>query len=652
MLASRGAAIGLMKFALAARLWAAARTPGPRRWLWLLLWLLLAFLLAADKPWDAELVRRMQEGVRIRVQDYVQYYLWWAALLNAGATVALLATARWWALPCGLDKARERPQIAGGGRTFLSVLALAVALGAVMALPRLESSFWDDEEYSVRRTIWGAWERDKHGELAFKEVKWRDTFWYFRNARNHALHSILARISLNGWQTVARPGGLGFTEPAVRFPHFVAGLLSIVSVAMLLRRIGHWKAGLAAAFILALHPWHLRYATEARGYAFVLLFSTLCLTLLVNAWERGTWRWWLLYAAGQFCLLYSYTGTLWVVVMLNVAAAAGIAAFHGWGREGRVQLGRWLVAGTLSGMAWLQLMLPGIPQTMLYFQRERAMGELNAGWVRDVLAYMSTGMPWHVAWWAEEDVYPELIDLARQSPGMFWTGATAMALLALLGLLRLLWKRNHLSALAVVLIFPALLTYGFALRKNLFLYEWYLIFTVPALAALIALGLETIFSRLRNEKLKGGLTMTGMAAYLMVFAWVTAPQRDFLRAKPVQQLRESVLFTRPTLDPFDPRNAGILTVTSSAPPGVYDPAAYLVEKVEELEPLLRRADAEGLELYLNYGEIALMRIRKPELLAAFRNRDWFEPVATLRGIEPKLDRFVLRYRRGSYPARP
>ncbi len=52
----------------------------------------------------------------------------------------------------------------------------------------------------------------------------------------------------------------------MRVPTLLVGMLSVAAVAWLLLECGFPLAGAIAAFLLALHPWHLRYATEARGY--------------------------------------------------------------------------------------------------------------------------------------------------------------------------------------------------------------------------------------------------------------------------------------------------------------------------------------------------------------------------------------------------
>src|SRR3546814_7784434 len=66
------------------------------------------------------------------------------------------------------------------------------------------------------------------------------------------------------------------------------------------------SAGVVAAFLSALHPWHIRYASEARAYAFVLCLIPLVIYFFLRALEKGLWRWWAAFGTAEFFLMYSY----------------------------------------------------------------------------------------------------------------------------------------------------------------------------------------------------------------------------------------------------------------------------------------------------------------------------------------------------------
>jgi uncharacterized membrane protein len=86
-----------------------------------------------------------------------------------------------------------------------------------------------------------------------------------------------------------------------------------------LKRLGFARAGVIAAFVLSVHPWHVRYAIELRGYIFTLLFGPLMIYCLIQAIESGRWRWWTGFAASEIALLYAYPGCLYMVAIANFA---------------------------------------------------------------------------------------------------------------------------------------------------------------------------------------------------------------------------------------------------------------------------------------------------------------------------------------------
>src|SRR5690606_39114004 len=136
-----------------------------------------------------------------------------------------------------------------------------LACAAVNA-PRLAHSLWDDEEYTLRRIVLGSYRVNDKGEPKLKEVPWSDTFWYYGKPNNHFLNSISARLSNSAWRVVARPTGLQFSEVGLRLPAFLAGILSIGAWAFLLRILGFPAAGALAAWLIVLHPWHMRFVPE------------------------------------------------------------------------------------------------------------------------------------------------------------------------------------------------------------------------------------------------------------------------------------------------------------------------------------------------------------------------------------------------------
>ena len=149
-------------------------------------------------------------------------------------------------------------------RGFLLCVGGAMAACAILGFPRLGQSLWEDEEYSVRRCIVGGHRVNADGSVEAKYFPWRNTLWNYSSTANHVLQSALPRRSHSAWRTVARPGGLRLSEAAIRLPSYLAGILVVGVIALLMARFGFAWEGALASWLIAIHPWHLRFATEAR----------------------------------------------------------------------------------------------------------------------------------------------------------------------------------------------------------------------------------------------------------------------------------------------------------------------------------------------------------------------------------------------------
>ena len=249
------------------------------------------------------------------------------------------------------------PRGRGDGSQFLDLLA--TALSEFLARRKLPNSQRD------RRHLQGL----PDGSLKLKPVSWQATLFYYRKP-NHTLYSGIARACNDVWQLITRPKGLQFSESVIRFPAYIAGIASIATIALLLNELQFASAGVVAAFLSAFHPWHIRYASEARAYAFVLCLIPLVIFFFLRALENGRLRWWAAFAIGEFLLMYSYPTCVYVLVVLNVCALPAI--WWRWGRssDAITQIMRLTVSNVFAAMFFPPLMLPCVPQFLAYVKRE------------------------------------------------------------------------------------------------------------------------------------------------------------------------------------------------------------------------------------------------------------------------------------------
>jgi hypothetical protein len=583
-------------------------------------------------------------AARMKTPQYVGVYVWWAMLGCLGITAGLIVLCPWWAsdeMSAALRVLRRgtRP------RWFPPLVGLAMLVCAGTGIPRLNQSLWDDEELCVRYSIWGRFDPldSPAGERSFKPIGWRETVYgYPKGPNNHNLQSIASRAGLETWR-VFSGRTFPFPEWPMRVPTLLAGMCSVAGVALLVDECGFPLAGVLAAFLLALHPWHLRYGTEVRGYVFAMaLFSFLSLFWL-RAMRFGAWKWWALFGAAQVALIYAYPSTLITVAMLNVLTIPLFLSMRESAQPFVIQGGRWFFVNSVSAMALLVLMLPLLPQTQVYLDLQR---HVALGWpfVRNALSFFLAGVPWTKESFPDP-LYPNLWLHAVNHPYLFYPACVAAALLLLAGIFAFAKKGAKTSVLALVTIASPIVVFLASRMKGVIIYESYVNFVLPGVVALVAVGIvalaELVGKRLQSRLLAP--VVTGLA--VVVFIAGTWRSTAWLMTHPLQPIKESVILTRGSLDPKNTKK--VLTASFCIPPYLYDAGMIRLDSVAEMIALMKRADAEKMPLFLNIGMPWAARDYSPQMWKLFTDRRLFDAPEQLRGFEPGLDRLVARYRPGS-----
>lgn len=163
-------------------------------------------------------------------------------------------------------RSRRAPAVPGTpdrfGPRHWTLLAVVTLLGTVLRLWGLgEWSFWIDEAHTWRDATMAL-----GGENGFLRS---DRVFY-------PLAPTLLRFLIGvGW--------IGYDEGALRLPFAVFGIGTLPLVALAGRRlVGAWPAVLAAA-LLAVHPWHIYWSQNVRGYVLVML-ATVVAANRAHAW--------------------------------------------------------------------------------------------------------------------------------------------------------------------------------------------------------------------------------------------------------------------------------------------------------------------------------------------------------------------------------
>ena len=148
-----------------------------------------------------------------------------------------------------------------------------------------------------------------------------DTLFYYRKPTNHVLYSVAARASLGVWRAATGAAPQSWDAFALRFPAYAAALLSVFGLGLLVFHLGFPRAAAAAAFLLAIHPWHIRYGADGRGYAFMVLLAIVAAAFLLRGLRRGGWTAWLGYAAAQLAMLWVHPLALYFPLAVGAAGS-------------------------------------------------------------------------------------------------------------------------------------------------------------------------------------------------------------------------------------------------------------------------------------------------------------------------------------------
>lgn len=600
------------------------------------LWMLLA-----KKPWMVEVVKRP------KVEEFFVIYAWYGAGLALVVLVGLACIAPWWA-----GRVVQPGAVCGpkqSARWFWPLVGLAMVSSAVFSFPRLGHSLWDDEEYNVRMSILGKYQIQQGDEpVKFRKLSWTETLAEYREPNNHVLHSLLARLSLQAFHPYkTHSNELPFSETALRIPAFVFGILSVASLALLLKDLGRPGAGVVAAFLIAMHPWHVRYTSECRGYSLVLFLVPLIFLFWRRSILEGSWKWWSALALTQFALVYTYPGTLFILIVLNLAALPLMLFLAQAAKPFSAQSGRWFAASAMSAVPVLFLMLPLFPQLQHYMAYETGRNfSIGWAWVTNALWHFVAGVSWSRGS-GDGAVYPEL---AYHFSSVQWLPMMAAGLAALLGIVGaiLLLRRGPVeTVLLLAIVVPPAVTVIFARLRTHLIYESYVIAALPGFLVLVALGVWGLCELALTKRWQQFGVPVICALVVVGFFAFTQPTRAWMMTHSLQPIRESVLATRGTFDLKDEKAAHLITASFSISPYLYDPRAVRLESVTQFVDLIKRAEEGGRPLVVNIGMPWAARDFSPTMWTLINDPALFSQDPRFFGWDPGLDRIVARYVPGS-----
>jgi hypothetical protein len=619
----------------------------------------LWWLQTKPHPWTVKEIAELADRGSRKYHDYLEPGLWLGALLSTLAWAPLLIFARWW--PRGeparyaVRAASEAAEAPLRPAVFWILLAAILIPAATLRWERLHLSYWGDEGWAVTRYSHGSWRPTERGDpqepMRFWKANWDQAFFDDHTGGNHYLFSATQQLTMDAWRAITGRPRSDFSDPVSRLPSFVAGLASVALLAGLFRWAGLARTGLIAAFLLALHPMHLRYSSEARGYAMMLCFLIFTVWMAFRALKTGLWRWWLLFALGEFLTLYSWKGISYGMACFNLillgilATGGGVTGTTPIPRGARfVAGGRWLAANLIAAGLYLRLAAPCLLQTKLAIAI--AGGQpMYLPWLKNAIAQVLTGTPWNLH--ASNPSNVALYRLGIAHPLLATAIACSFIMLAIAGIRSLKRRWPQFGIVCVALPVSSIIgALHFKYRLEMEWQVWYSFYVVLAVIVVLAFGIVAWQNWLRR-RFRGSpwLPRIGMTAAVLALVALQAPQTLYALRHPVEANREAFLATRGRHEPLHHSGPSTIhTVYLWRHIALYDPRAETkIRTGPALQEKIDQITGTQDELYVVMGEPALSRLLSGDMVVMLEDPALFTLQETFRSQEESLTLRVYHY---------
>ncbi|MBX7256842.1 MAG: glycosyltransferase family 39 protein [Candidatus Hydrogenedentes bacterium] len=256
--------------------------------------------------------------------------------------------------------------------------------------------------------------------------------------------------------TIWRFLGLGANEFTMRLLPVTAGVACVAVVYLVASHLLGRRAGLAAALLLAISPFHIHHSQEMKEYIFLPTIGTLMVYSLIRAVETNRAGYWSLYAilASLSCYTELFVGPMLVAVNLWVLATLR-------GRRDRVK--PWIIANVVGALLF-------VPQL----------------WLMVIKAYRT--MVASTEWWVPPPsllqlfFYVKTIAFGYSDLKPHFKVATAVFVVAVFIGAYLAWKKDRRAAALLVawFVIPVSLVYFIStLAESVFLIRSMIPYAIP-----------------------------------------------------------------------------------------------------------------------------------------------------------------------------
>ncbi len=602
------------------------------------------YLIDTDKPWELGIQKRLDAGKNLTIEQDVALGFFAASIVTAAVALAAYFLAPWWARPLPLlTRTQLKPAVESDIplRTFWLLVIVAVCVAGVLRLPLASKSLWWDETWTLQRVVLGQWDQSDENpeQLEWDERSWKRAFFYYQKPTNHIAFSVSAKATTHLWQRLSGANEDEFNELAFRLPALLAALGSIVVIALFLRQLGFARAGVAGAFLLALHPWHIQYGIDGRAFSFVVLFSMLSVMQLMTAMQSLRWRNWLAFAGCQLTLIWSFPYAVFFSFLLFVAALASSFWVHRQPDLRTTCIYRLLTANFASGIMLCYLLFPLIPQLLKWADKIHGNTMLTEHFFRQLAANLISGMPWDGGVTRQWFGIATLDSLAPiQIYLIFFTVST----LLICGLFILIKRQPRFTLFHIVYVLAAPFALCVAYIDTHYFYTRYVIYALPALIIYCCVTIDRIglLTPVRWQPFASTVTLT-LAVVAAALLW--APRTGMLLERPVSPNREVARLMAELAAPDPQSQVTVGYNLGGRKPDAYYKHIRFAENLDDLRQYCSLARTNNVPLYVFFGYESFNRFDEPEPFRYFDDIDYFRKLWDFHGIEPDFHYQVFRY---------
>ncbi|MCB1232880.1 MAG: glycosyltransferase family 39 protein, partial [Verrucomicrobiae bacterium] len=467
----------------------------------------IVILRKMEHPWEGLTAKRIRQDRPWIGEDYGRYWGFW---LGLGATILVslvtFASHWWWswAHPQLAPNTSGNAKAKRFHRGAWFALAAILVLAAWIRVPNLNRPILRDEQDTLRYHIHGYHHYDeKHGGVfTFQDVPWSDAAFWNKVGNNPVLLSVLAKGSNDLWLKFSGKSPDHFNRIAIRLPVVIAGILSIAAIAWFVFAFASQRVALLAALLAAIHPFHIEYSEEARGYAFVMLGAALALGGAIRALRKSGWWHWIALVGGSAMMLYAYIGSVFFVAPLALTVI-GIVLWRNaqtWRTAddknarlaARRDLTRLMVTGLIGVSIYLVFALP--PMICFWDHKENFPWRFTVSfqWWFVFWTEFATGQFYQLPKKPDGDFAPlsEAIAVIVKPRPWTWIGIFAASLLILVGVGKTMRRVNVATGFVIGVAFlaPFIQIFFHGVITHMVLFFFYLIYWLPVVIGLEAVG--------------------------------------------------------------------------------------------------------------------------------------------------------------------